>query len=239
LTTERIAVVTGASSGIGRAIAVALARAGVSLCLVGRNRDRLAQTVAAAESFATVKSFEIDLRHGDLQPLVEYLEEHAGRLDLLIHSAGIIHQDLLEHARIEHFDEQYAINVRAPYLLTKRVLPLMIKARGQIIFVNSSASFSAQRAEIGQYAATKHALKAIADSVRTELNPRGIKVLSIYLGRTATAMQETLFRQEARTYDAATLLQPEDVAIMLLAVLALPPTAEVTDIFIRPMTKSQ
>ena len=156
---------------------------------------------------------------------------------MLVHSAGIIQQGTLEHTRIEHLDEQYAINVRAPYLLTQRLLPLLVKARGQIVFINSSAGLSANRPEIGQYAATKHALRAIADSVRAEVNPLGVRVLSVYLGRTATAMQEALFKQEARTYDPQKLLQPEDVANLVLAALALSPTAEVTDISIRPMAK--
>jgi len=73
--------------------------------------------------------------------------------------------------------------------------------------------------------------------VRAEVNSLGVRVLSVYLGRTATAMQETLFTQEGRPYDAQKLLQPEDVANMVLAALALPSTAEVTDISIRPMAK--
>ena len=236
--TERIAVVTGASSGIGRAVALALARAGVKLFVVGRNADRLAQTVAAAESFAPVKGFRLDLANDtNLKVLVESIEKDAGRLDILFHGAGIIQRGLLEHTRVDYLDEQYAINVRAPYLLTQHLLPLLIKAHGQIIFVNSSTGLSANRPEIGQYAATKHALKAIADSVREEVNSKGVRVLSVYLGRTATAMQETLFKQEAKAYHAEMLLQPEDVASIVLAALELPRTAEVTDISIRPMTK--
>lgn len=231
-------MVTGATSGIGRAVALALARAGVRLCVIGRNPERLAQTVAAAQSFVPVTGFQLDLTSdGNLQPLVEYLENDAGKLDILFHSAGIIQQGLLEYARIESLDEQYATNVRAPYVLTQRLLPLLIKARGQIVFINSSAGLSASRPEIGQYAATKHALRAIADSVRAEVNSKGVRVLSVYLGRTATAMQEALFKEESQAYHAEELLQPEDVATMVLSALALPPTAEVTDITIRPMIK--
>ena len=213
-TADRIALVTGASSGIGQAISLALARAGVRLCVVGRSADRLAQTVASVQSLVPVESFQLDLVDDvSLQPVIEYLETNLGKLDILIHSAGMIHQAWFEQARIEHLDQQYATNVRAPYLLTQRLLPLLVRARGQIVFINSSAGLSANRPEIGQYAATKHALKAIADSVRAEVNPRGVRVLSVYLGRTATAMQESLFKEEGRTYYPEKLLQPEDVAI--------------------------
>jgi short-subunit dehydrogenase len=90
---------------------------------------------------------------------------------------------------------------------------------------------------VGQYAATKHALKAIADCLREEVNPKGVRVLTVYLGRTATAMQEAVHRQEGRVYRPETLLQPEDVATMVVQALMLPYTAEVTDISIRPMVK--
>src|SRR5271170_2402654 len=234
----RLAVVTGASSGIGRAFGIALSREGARLCAVGRNLAGLAETVSAARQFAQATSFQIDLTaEGDFQPLLQHLEE-AGRLDILIHCAGVVHQNQMERARIEDLDLQYATNVRAPYLLTQRLLPLLTAARGQIVFINSSVGLAAKRAEIGQYSATKHALKAIADSLREEVNPKGIRVLSVYLGRTATPMQEALCRREGKVYRPETLLQPEDVASVVVQALILPSTAEVTDISMRPMRKS-
>ncbi len=234
----RVAVVTGASSGVGRAVAIALSRQGAQICAVGRNPTALAETVAAVQPFSSITAFQIDLTSGEsLEPLVRHLTD-AGRLDILIHCAGIIHQDRIETARIEDLNLQYATNVRAPYLLTKRLLPLLTTSRGQIVFVNSSAGLDAKRPEAGQYAATKHALRAIADSLREELNPKGIRVLSVYLGRTATPMQEALFREEGKTYHPEMLLQPEDVASVVVQALMVSPTAEVTDISIRAMKKS-
>jgi NAD(P)-dependent dehydrogenase (short-subunit alcohol dehydrogenase family) len=234
----RIAVVTGASSGIGRALSLALARQGAQICAVGRNPIALAETVAAVQPFSSITAVQIDLTSGEsLEPLVRHLSD-AGRLDVLVHGAGGIHQGRIEQARIEDLDAQYATNVRAPYLLTQRLLPLLTASRGQIVFINSSAGLSAKRPEVSQYAATKHALRAIADSLREELNPKGIRVLSVYLGRTATPMQATLFREEGKTYQPEMLLQPEDVASVVVNALMLSPTAEVTDISIRPMRKS-
>jgi len=235
----RVAVVTGASGGIGRAIALALSHRGVQLCLVGRNPIALAETVTAVERQSSAKSFQIDLTdRKNLDPLLRYLEARARRLDILIHCAGVIYQDTMERARIEDLDLQYATNVRAPYMLTQQLLPLLTTTRGQIVFINSSAGVAAKRPEVGQYGATKHALKAIADSLREEVNGKGIRVLTLYLGRTATPMQEALFQQEGREYDSEALLQPEDVASVVVHTLMLPPTAEVTDISIRPMIKS-
>ncbi len=234
----RIALVTGASSGIGRAISIALARAGAHLCAVGRNYPALEETVSAARHYSEATIFQIDLTvESELRPLIQHLKD-AGRLDILIHCAGVIHPNRMEHARIEDLDLQYATNVRAPYVLTQRVLDLLGVAGGQVVFINSSAGLTAKRPEIGQYAATKHALKALADSLREEVNPKGIRVLTLYLGRTATPMQQTLFQQEGREYSPGALLQPEDVASVVVHTLMLPPTAEVTDISIRPMHKT-
>jgi len=94
------------------------------------------------------------------------------------------------------------------------------------------------RANVGQYAATKHALKAMADSLRDEVNPAGVRVLSVFAGRTATPMQQTIYRLEKKAYDAQLLLQPEDIASVVIHTLTLPRTAEVTDIHIRPLVKS-
>ena len=152
----RLAVVTGASSGIGRAIALALSRQGVQLCVVGRNPITLAETAAAAQQFSEVTDFQIDLTvEENLQPLLRHVERKAGRLDMLIHSAGVVHNDPMECARVEDLDLQYATNVRAPYMLTQLLLPMLTTARGQIVFINSRAGLTARRPEVGQYAATK------------------------------------------------------------------------------------
>jgi len=231
----RTALVTGASSGVGRAIALALARRGANLYVVGRNREALVETTAAAEQFSSVVSFQLDLTDDDnIQSFLQHFEE-AGRLDILVHSAGIFHQDLMAEACVNDLDQQYAINVRAPYVLSQRLLPLLTASRGQIVFINSSVGLSVRRPEVGQYAATKHALKAVADSLREEVNQKGVRVLTVYLGRTATPTQRAIFREEGRVYRPEILLQPTDIASVVVNALILPPTAEVTDISIRPM----
>jgi NADP-dependent 3-hydroxy acid dehydrogenase YdfG len=114
----------------------------------------------------------------------------------------------------------------------------MLKVRrGQIVFINSSSGLTA-KPNSAPYNATKHALKAIADSLRAEVNAFGVRVISVYLGRTASEMQERIHRAEGKPYRPELLLQPEDVAAVIMNALALPRTAEVTDIHIRPMNKT-
>jgi NAD(P)-dependent dehydrogenase (short-subunit alcohol dehydrogenase family) len=232
-----VAVVTGASSGIGRAIAIALAREGAQLYAAGRNGRALMGMISIAREFSSAVSVPVDLAAGEgVAVLAEHVEQ-AGRLDILIHSAGILHSGRMAEAPVGDFDSHYAVNVRAPYVLTQRLLPMLVAARGQIVFINSSAGLTAKQADLGQYSAMKHALKAIADSLREEVNPKGVRVLSVFPGRTATRMQEARFREEGKVYRPELLLQPEDVAALVVSALLLPSTAEVTDISMRPMCR--
>ena len=109
---------------------------------------------------------------------------------------------------------QYQTNVRAPFVLTQALLPMLKARRGQVVFVNSSSGIVAKPMS-SQYDSTKHALKAIADSLRGEVNAHGVRVLSVYLGRTASEMQERIHRIEEKPYRPELLLQPEDVASVI------------------------
>jgi NADP-dependent 3-hydroxy acid dehydrogenase YdfG len=234
---EQVAVVTGASSGIGKAIALGLAAQGAKLCLLGRKLDTLLAIAKSVETSPQVVSYQVDLTlDEDIQKLNSRLVEDFGQVDLLIHSAGIISLGEMKTAPVEDLDLQYRTNVRAPYALTQALLPMLIPRQGQIVFINSSAGLTA-KAGAGQYAATKFALKAIADSLRAEVNALGLRVLSVYPGRTASPMQAAIYKMEGKAYNPERLLQPEDVAACVISALSLPRTAEVTDIQVRPLVK--
>jgi NAD(P)-dependent dehydrogenase (short-subunit alcohol dehydrogenase family) len=184
-----------------------------------------------------VKSYRVDLEsEKEIVEFAHRLKEEVGRVDILIHSAGIIATGTIDRAPFESLDRQYAINVRAPYLMTQSLLPLMKSCRGQIVFINSSAGINA-RATVGQYAITKHALKAMADSLREEVNPDGVRVLSVFLGRTDSPMQEAVHKTEGRPYDQEFLIRPEDVTAAVITSLSVSRNSEVTDIHIRPLKK--
>jgi NAD(P)-dependent dehydrogenase (short-subunit alcohol dehydrogenase family) len=102
--------------------------------------------------------------------------------DILVHSAGMIMQGHVATALLNDFNLQHRCNVMAPLLLTQLFLPSLIKTHGHIVFINSTAGLVSS-AGLSQYSATKHALKALADSLREEVNPHGVRVLSVYLGR--------------------------------------------------------
>jgi NADP-dependent 3-hydroxy acid dehydrogenase YdfG len=236
---DRVAIVTGASSGIGRAIALALAVEGAQVRLVGRKLDTLEAVVKIAKGHSLrASACRVDLtRDEDIHALVADLERNDGRVDVLVHCAGEIRHAEHAQAPLTDFDAQYRANVRGPYLLTQSLLPLLRAASGQLVFVNSSSGLRA-RARSGQFAATQHAMKAIADSLREEVNDDGIRVLCVFPGRTATPRTEQLFREERKAYRPELLMQPEDVAAMVVHSLKMPRTCEVTEISIRPLFKS-
>ena len=236
---NQIAVITGASSGIGQAVALGLAAKGVKTCLLGRKLATLEGVAKLARKTAPqVLCYQVDLTiDQDVRKIADRIQQDLGHVDMLIHSAGVISLGRLESAPVEEFDRQFRVNVRAPYALTQALLPMLKSRRGQIVFINSSAGLNAGP-NVGQYAATKHALKAVADSLRHEVNAEGLRVLSIYPGRTASPMQAAVFKMEGREYRPELLMQPEDLASVVINALVLPRSAEVTDINVRPLVKS-
>jgi NADP-dependent 3-hydroxy acid dehydrogenase YdfG len=236
---DQVAVIAGASSGIGRAIAFALADHGANLYLIGRDEKKLPTIVDTVNENQKIIACQADLTCSeDVQRVCEDIKRRFNKVDILIHSLGSIALGSMDSADLADLDLQFTVNVKAPYMFTKGLLPLIISSQGQIVFMNSSSGVQNGRAQLGQYSATKHALKAVADSLREEVNPDGVRVLSVYPGRTATSMQKAIYRMEERDYHPERLLQPDDIASMVIAALSLPGTAEVTDIHIRPMIKN-
>jgi NAD(P)-dependent dehydrogenase (short-subunit alcohol dehydrogenase family) len=235
---RKIAVITGASSGVGRAIALALAREGASVVLLGRRIDRL-RTVAEQCRASDVRAvgFQLDLlRQAALRPVVARILKTFGGVDILIHSAGEFARAPVEVASLADFDRQYRCNLRAPFALTQALLSSLKERRGQVVFINSTAGLVSV-AGVSQYSATKHGLKAFADSLREEVNPDGVRVLSVFLGRTATPMQAKIHRLECKPYRPRQLIQPEQVASAVIGALTLGPEAEVPELRIRPAIK--
>lgn len=234
----KVVVISGATSGIGRAVAVEVAKHGGIPCLIGRRIDALNAVLLEVRKYISdAQCYEADLTDDKaLENLSNQLRQDFGEFDALVHCAGVFSMGAVETEPVDRLDWQYQTNVRAPYLLTQYLLPSLKRQHGQIVFVNSTVGLAA-KAGVAQYAASKAALKAIADALREEVNPYGVRVLSIYPGRTASPMQEAIHEMEKRSYDSARLMQPSDVAEAIVYALCMPKTAEVTEITIRPMAK--
>jgi len=236
---DQVAVVTGASSGIGKAIALSLAGNGAEVCLVARRRELLEDVAKQVHALGSRgHACPADLtKDEDIRDLGERLQKDFGHVNILVLCGGAIFHGPLENASLADFDLMYRSNVRGHYALIQTTLPMLRKSAGQIVFINSSAGLRSP-ATSGQFSATQHAFRSIADSLRDEVNIDGIRVLSVYPGRTATPRIAKLFEKEGRAYQPNLLMQAQDVAEMVTHSLRLPRTAEVTDISIRPMQKS-
>ena len=230
---DAVALVAGASGGIGRAIAFDLLGAGAEVFMLGRSMARLVQPPPPENTRAKCHFIVADLTENGAVGRIAADISLRGRLDVLVLSSGIYERS---HEPTV-FARQIAANLVGPYALIQQFLPFLIGAQGQVVFINSTQGLKAA-AGIGQYAATKHAMKAVADSLRDEVNGNGVRVTSVFLGRTATELQRAIFAAEGRPYPPERLIQPADVAGLVLFLLQLPRTSEVTDVVLRPMLKT-
>lgn len=225
-------LITGASSGIGSAVARALAEAGRRSILTGRDRealDAVAEDVHAAGGEAAVHAADL-LDDAAVRELADALPS---ALDGVVHSAGVAKLGRQETLDVDDLDLQWKLNVRAPFLLTQALLPRLRRAQGLVVFVNSGAGQRA-RAGWGGYATSKFALRGLADALREEEGPNGVRVTSVYPGRVATPMQRDVRRQEGGAYTPSDYLDPEAVAQVVADVVRLPAPATMPDVSVRP-----
>lgn len=225
-----VRVVTGAGSGIGHAVAERLYARGDELVLVVRNENRAAEVSADFPAAVTVVA---DLAWPNtIAPAIEAAGLPAA-VDALIHCAGVVELGHVDSLTVDAWTSQLAVNLVAAAELTRLLLPNVRTARGQVLFVNSGAGLRAH-ADWAAYAASKHGLKALADALRSEEERHGVRVSSVYPGRTATPMQESVHAQEGADYDPAQWIDPESVATAILTALDLPRDAVISDLSVRP-----
>ena len=221
---------TGAGSGIGAALAARLHARGDDLILLARSDARATEL---RERFPGAQTVVADLAApGDLSGALAK-QQLPARLDSVLHVAGVVDLGTVGELTVEKWTSQLDVNLIAPAELTRLLLPALRAARGQVLFVNSGAGLRAAP-EWAAYAASKHGLKALAESLRAEEAAHGVRVSTVYPGRTATAMQERVHEQEGRAYEPADFIDPASVVTSILTVLDLPRDAQIPDLTIRP-----
>ncbi len=222
------ALVTGATSGIGRAIALALHHAGYDVTALGRQKAALADLQGQGLQTRTV----------DLADRAALAAALAGlEPDVLINNAGMMPRlapfcDLAE----AEIDQALAVNFGTVLSVTRALAPGMRSRRRGHIFFTGSMAGHAPFANLAVYCATKAAIGGFAQALRLDLAPHGVRVTEIVAGRVETGLYKDLLPDEARAamYANASAVQPEDVAAMVMAVLALPPHVDVARFDILP-----
>ena len=157
-------------------------------------------------------------------------------LDVLVHAAGDYAEGTVAAGALADLDRAWRVNLRAPWVLTRALLPALVRREGWVVFVNSSV-WGAARGGLGGYAASKYGLKAMADALRAEVNGEGVRVLSVFPGGRRAGCRRRSTGARAGRIGRRLLMQPADVAQAVLGALALPRTAEMTDLYIRPARK--
>jgi NADP-dependent 3-hydroxy acid dehydrogenase YdfG len=225
-------VLTGAGSGIGRALATRLRDRGDRLVLLLRSADRIDQLRA---DFPSAVFVEADLaRPATLIGIGAAIGSAVGdAVDSVLHVAGTVELGALAGVDLADWERQLAVNLTSPALITRELLPAVRRGHGTVVFVNSTQGLRAS-AGWSAYAASKFGLRALAEALREEEAAHGVRVTTVYPGRTGTPMQEKVHAHEGRAYDAAAWVTPETVADAICHVLDLPVGATIPDLSVRP-----
>ena len=224
-----LALVTGATSGIGKAISFELCNAGHDVIALGRSTANLAEMTA----HRGVRPLALDVT--DREALAAALEGE--EIDVLVNNAGIMPpmQSFAEIAQSD-IDTTLEVNLSAALCTTRLVLPGMIaRRRGHVFFTGSTAGH-APFPNMAVYGASKAAIASFAAALRCDLSGTGVRVTEIVAGRVQTALYRDALSSDARAdmYSVFQAVQPEDVAKMLNTVLAMPPHVDVTRFDILP-----
>jgi NADP-dependent 3-hydroxy acid dehydrogenase YdfG len=237
----KTALVTGASSGIGRAAAVALVEAGARVALVARRADRLQELATQIETaggtaFARVADVTDEAQ---ATGAVEDAVGHFGGLDILVNAAGMTQVGKVENANLDDWQYVFQLNFWASLYTARAAIPALKARGGDIVNISSTAGRRAVGATFGPYAASKFALTAFNESLRAEVTLAGIRVCIIEPGATATEIHEHIKDDKVREFtrrhvekDGA--MQPEDVAAAIVFAVSLPPRVNISQLVIRP-----
>ncbi|MEO6502551.1 MAG: SDR family oxidoreductase [Jatrophihabitantaceae bacterium] len=228
-------LITGVSRGIGRTLSERLLTAGHQVYGLARTPGAAAGSGSSRPGsplpgLAAVLAADLS----DPQSLEPALAPWLAALDSLdgvVHCAGIVRPGRLTGAVATDFAEQFTVNVTAVAELTRLLLPALRAAAGAVVLVNSGSGLNA-RSPLTGYGASKYALRAYAEGLREE--EPGLRVSTIYPGRTATDMQRSVRAAEAGEYQESDYLQPGTVAQVIEMILALPADGVITDLTLRP-----
>jgi NADP-dependent 3-hydroxy acid dehydrogenase YdfG len=240
-----VALVTGASSGIGEATALALAEEGAAVALVARRRDRLevlAERIGDATRTVVIEADITDLAQA--QQAVSTTVSQLGRLDTLVNNAGVMLLGPIVDAPIEEWQRMVSLNLLGLFYCTHAALPHLLSSaetdpRSVADIVNvSSVAGRVARLNSGVYNATKHGVGAFSESLRQEVTARHVRVTLIEPGATATELafhnRPEILEGMAQTFGGIEIMQAEDIAESIRYAVTQPRRVAVNEILLRP-----
>lgn len=229
-------LITGATSGIGRATAYLFAEKGAKLILCGRRQERLHAIAKTLSKITKVHTLQFDVRDKKtVFEKVESLPKEYSKIDILINNAGNAHGlDPIQNGNTDDWDAMLDINVKGLLYMSKAVLPVMLKNQsGHIINIGSTAGKEVYP-NGNVYCASKHAVDAINQGMRMDLNGKGVRIGAINPGLVATEFSEVRFKGDTeranKVYQNFTPLRPEDIADIILFAVTRPPHVNIADL---------
>lgn len=231
---NKVAVVTGASKGIGKAIALQLAREGAHVALSARGKDALEDTARDIEALGRkTVVFAGDMRdEKSIKSLIKQTVDTLGRLDILVNNAGVGRFYPVAEMPTEQWDEMFDLNVRGLFIATRESLPYLRQAGESVVINIASLAGKNSFKTGGGYSATKHAVVAFSRSLMLEERDNGIRVLTLCPGSVDTAFFDN--RHNANDPKRDRILKPQDVADTAIHMIKIPQRAMVSEIDIRP-----
>ena len=229
---EKVVIVTGASRGIGRGIAVAMAGEGASLMLNSRDPGRLSDVAATLRSSGTtVEALAGDVSQGDVvERLFAQTLQRFGRVDVLVNNAGAFDGGPLDAFSIDAWDRVIATNLRAPFLCTRAALAIMKKQQSGRIINIGSISASRVRPNSAAYSASKHGLWGLTQVAALEGREYGVTVCCLNPGNIAVERRQASDAVE----DREPMIAVEDIAQVALLMATLPPNVEMLEATVLP-----
>lgn len=227
--TDKVAVVTGAGSGIGEAIATLLHEEGAKVVLAGRNKEKL-QNVANQLSQDSVKVVPTDVTNKEeVDELIKIAQQTFGGLDIVINSAGQMLSSKITDYQVDEWDSMIDVNVKGTLYTAQAALPTMLEqSSGHLINIASISGFEVTKSST-IYSATKAAVHTITQGLEKELAKTGVKVTSISPGMVDTAITAAYNPTDRKK------LEPQDIAEAVLYTLTQPKHVNVNEITVRPV----
>jgi len=241
---SKIALVTGATSGIGRETARILAKNNYKIILCGRREDRLKELEKELSEFTEIHTLSFDVR--DKKAVFESinsLPSSFSKIDVLINNAGNAHGlDSIQNGDLDDWDAMIDINVKGLLYVSKAIIPRMIEQKsGHIINIGSIAGKEVYP-NGNVYCASKHAVDALNKAMRIDLNPFGIRVGAIHPGMVETEFSEVRFKGDvdkaAKTYNGLKPLKPEDISDIIYFVVSRPYHVNIADLIVLPTAQA-
>jgi 3-hydroxy acid dehydrogenase/malonic semialdehyde reductase len=235
---SKTALITGATSGIGKATAQILAKNNYKIILCGRREDRMAELEKELSKLTAVHTLLFDVRDKKaVSESIASLPEAFSTIDILINNAGNAHGlDPIQNGDLDDWDAMIDINVKGLLYVSKAIIPQMIERKsGHIINIGSTAAKEVYP-NGNVYCATKHAVDALNQGMRMDLNPFGIRVGAIHPGMVQTEFSEVRFKGDTdraeKVYQGFMPLQPEDIADIIHFVVSRPYHVNIADLVV-------